>query len=621
MISLNKKSQLISILTILNLFLFIGCDQNPFSKKKNNDNDLALLSLAYLASRGGEPPRFELKQVETETSTVILGHNHKFKLTIVSNQTMENVPVGFSFVEKADAENIDNTQENPDAQKQFYAGSYVIPEVKPGENTYDVVLPTEVDQDYTGSYYVVAVIDPLEVYSKRVKDTDDLYLEDSVEVTVDSSKRETQDLGLEDLVVNDDVLVLPLTDENSLLKGSVGVRSFAKNYNNARLNFKLIAPGGTERNLRVWDGEANGFSSTYSVPFVRTDFPINVDYGLDFNEADTKTFIDTHTSAAGSYTFQVEVTISGDGSLENINQARTLRKSFTIVKEVQAMVRNAGELRWQAGYNKSSYSGEFGSNFSSLAKAGLTAADGAYARAEGLASIRVVGFNAEILKGHLQLFIIPQTSRYGGDMEFRFVGSRVFYRGIDRGYDFSRGRDWNIFKRYEKSKTVIVKIVPVTMVAGMSGTIGFTIGAELAETTFQINAGPYLRAGAYASAAVNAFVASAGIRANLYLLDSDLTSIATASVAVSGRTISGTLTQRSDLNFTGPNGNIQLFAEWVSGIKTCCACKRIFGKRRCFACWPCGVNRSSASLNICSFQSWRYSKTLFNRSQGTSVSF
>lgn len=590
-----------------------------------------LLIPLYLLTQNNAPvnqPVFELRRVaNTNTNeTVVLGHSHKFTLTIYSNQALENVPVAFSFVKTEDLE-INNEQNNPDLQRQFYAGTYVIPNVTVGENAYEVLLRTENSNDLaglTGSYHVAASIDPLEIFRTRSQN-DGLDIEASVNVTVDSSKLGTKDIAIENARIDNDVLVLPLTTgdnfANRFLRGSLDAQAYAGSFQNARLNFKLIAPDGTTKtadNLRVWDGEVNGFSDSFVIPFLRRDFPVNVSFALDLGSTAVESFIATHTANPGSFTFHMEVEIEGDATLENINNSRRITKSFTVIKEstTQSVRNTNNELLWETGYSKATYSGEFGSGFESSARAGLTNSQGAFARAEGRAFVRILNFNADILRGHLQLYLRPHTSSYGGDMEFQFAGARVFYRGIERGYGFSRGRDWNIHKVYQREKIKVLKIVPVRMVAGMSGTIGFAIGAELSEWTLRTESGPYTRAGAYASAAVSAFVAEAGLRANLYLLNANLNAVATAGVQISGRNVGGNLTQRATIQFIGPNGNIELYARWVSGVRMCC--RRIF--RRNF-CIPCGLNHSTASLNVCNFQSWRFDRTLVDRRQSAGYNF
>lgn len=126
----------------------------------------------------------------------------------------------------------------------------------------------------------------------------------------------------------------------------------------------------------------------------------------------------------------------------------------------------------------------------------------------------------------------------------------------DRMLDFSK----ELKKEY--SKVFIVYVVPVQVSAGVSGKIGVGVGATIKLVTtpsigleFDAGGGPYAKLGAFASGGVTIFIAEAGVRVNLTLLDNglnlDVTALLSSNPSFSGRVYN---------RLKGPYGNLELYA-------------------------------------------------------------
>ncbi len=185
-------------------------------------------------------------------------------------------------------------------------------------------------------------------------------------------------------------------------------------------------------------------------------------------------------------------------------------------------------------------------------------------------------------------------------------------------------------QRVSVKYVVVIFIIPVELEAGAYGELGlqFDFGADH-YTKFYAKAGPFVDAGAFASAKVTAFVAWAGIRGNLSLIKDEFWGEASCAVDFrnGGRDLLANLGLRVWNDLYGPSGFLQAYAgycyPWICKKEVCIGGggggKKLFGlikipklPKICVTIWyPC-VQRKEKPWTLADWHSFHIDSVLLD---------
>ena len=166
-----------------------------------------------------------------------------------------------------------------------------------------------------------------------------------------------------------------------------------------------------------------------------------------------------------------------------------------------------------------------------------------------------------------------------------------------------------------KEQTILVGIVPVVVKAGAIGTLGFKGTIELEGILLlSSKVGPTASLAGFASGGVGVQGFSAGVQATFTFIENDFRGITSFGFEFSGDSsdlrLKGILSEQVVNTFGGPNGSVDLYAEYMEPKicdKTTKICKKFRfhkGKMRCKGYkkftvhYPCGITTNRPTLNI-----------------------
>ena len=582
---------------------------------------------------------FKITKVDC-TAVVYLGHPVDVNVTMTSNDDVENVPVDFTL-----AERLADDAANNDKQVQSYsAGSYIIPTVARGENTYTMRITVPTHTIPAGQYDLVAVMDPGHVLSKE---RDECVISGDIqtdrakecitadmrkEVTVSINYMNTPDLLVEDMVLTSDVVIYEAGNTNpDFITGTVTVKSVAQGALNVPVRF-IIEMGGVDYPVMIWDSDIGGYVNDYLVGEMRAnvsksfsfalaiDTTIAANLGSGANSANLKAVIDPDNQITEAY-------IAGMSGGETNN---VLVKPVTIVNSIarnqadrdrclsspdvtgaggpcaRSMPRSSGPgLGFSKSYSQMLGSTMFGANPNFLAW-GTLDENGAAGYTGGSVDIYIFNSSFSIASFRAEAAAVPHmiSSSYV-DIYLGYIGTTLYSFHQDGEYSWEK--KWEIYKSRGYTARFFVGPIPLNVSAGAQGTLGFGVSFTVGDN-LEVSAGPYVYAGGYASASVGiAGLLEAGVVGNLSLLNVEFKGTTTAGMQLSegAKQIQGWLNEQVVLNIAGPNGNIQLFAQhpWLNWCKWW------------WTWYPCGYSIKRYEYTLFSFSSWSKSYTLLDLTQ------
>jgi len=572
---------------------------------------------------GGEPYNFKLISIQTGADAY-LGHLLPVTVTIKALSEVENLPVQFSFMKQSDVDSSpEQENENIDV---LISDSIIIPDVSAGENQYQVNIKVPAETGKTGNYYISAVIDPNEVVEQKSSDKINESESDMwAVVNLRDDYLLDTDLVVDSLVLSDDTVMLTKpsipTDPNiHAIMGTVTVKSANKRMLNTPISFVLTIPTAGDYPLSVWDDDIKGFSSYYYIAELRNDIPLSIPFSLKIDSA-TRDIIEGLGPSSCTLTVMIDPDDSVaepfvDGSIggesNNTKQADlTIIVGDEQVNESKSLGIPKGGLAYSKQYDTGFGNNTFGAKASFSANASLNTT-GAYGSVAGQVPITIFGFKFNMAEANAWAKAVPhRISSSGMGVIFKFVGFTLYE--YSRTMEFTWEKDWSVYKSYGYSQQFWVGPVPLNVGAGAQGTIGFNINFEVSDNLIA-NAGPYVYAGAYASASVGVGgLLEAGVRGNLNLINANFINEVTAGITLlsNNTELQGTLKETVSVTIAGPNGNVQLFAKYPCITRWKCCC---WGR----VCWPIfGICESYYTL--VSFTSWSNTYTLLDQEYNTGI--
>ncbi len=588
----------------------------------------ALAALAACSGGGGgggggqAPGNLSIGATTVESSDPNAGHEIQVATQLGASRAYESVPVGYYLLNKADVD------AEADPVRQFEMGNAVFSQVSGGMNSYQTVLRIPTDITPNTDYYLVAQVDPVDDIHETNED-DNVPPDGTTTpvVHIDDTWTNTPDIVLEDVVLDTDAIVLrplaqypsmgPLQDvANSHFGCTVMITTTGANdVTDLDLSVSIEVPGGSFQPLKIWNRDNSSYQDSYVAERVVAGQPNGIHLDVFIPEALRLQLLPFVQNGPTQMGLQVLTNRTAGIAEWDLGSRRYNRPDdgvnfdVTVVGPPEPI--QQGGLHWDDGFDTSWSNKFFGVGLSMGAGASLDDR-GAIAYADAAVPVYLVGSRFDFFDAHIYQRTDPNdntNSRYSVDVNA--LGVTVFTKLVEDP-SYVNTEDWNVQKSAEARSLVWVGPVPITLTAGASGTIGYQTTVDLNTSRAILTTGPYANAGAYASAAVDLVVVSAGVAGTLTIVSDELTAamIADMNITNNGNTLVGTLTFSLTNDLVGPNGRIYLFANYPAPKW----CKVPFVGRV-----PCGVVQRRAEKTLTRFATFHKTDILFEDVETTSV--
>ena len=586
---------------------------------------LALATLTACGGGGGgaAPLRpagnLRAESMTVRSTTPTAAHEMELATRILATAEFADVPVSYYLMLKDDVE----AQKDP--VRQVLVGSSVFAKVTAGTADYvsTVVIPTGVQP--AGDWYLIAQVDPENVILETNED-DNMPTDGSkIEVRVDDTNSTRWDVVLESADIDQDAITLwpdgakkavgniaDVTDHD-LSSTLVMTTTGPKDAENVDITATIAVPGEGVYQLVFWD-EA---SSTYVNRLFTTITPgvpntIHADMAIP---GGARRKVDTYLRTQKSGMAKFTVTFSSNmlnnvAEWENGSQRHQRPDNKIDADVVIALppVPPVKAIAWERSFRKDWRNDVFRVGVDFRAAAGLTKV-GATGDTRAVVPLTLFGKRVDLLDFRSHARVLPRQgqptdSDFGVDL---LVLGQTVYSRASEDPQLVYTEDWSIARTSEVRGKVFAGPVPIDVLAGTTGTLGFRMTTTLDPARFEIEAVPYAKAEAYAEASVNAVVVKVGVRGRMTLLGDEFSARATAAVtAPSTSQIDGTLTFQLTNTLTGPNGRLWLFAE-----------RKV--PKWCWQVVPCGIETVTDEHTLVRFSSFRKVDVLFHDEKRATV--
>ena len=240
---------------------------------------------------------------------------------------------------------------------------------------------------------------------------------------------------------------------------------------------------------------------------------------------------------------------------------------------------------------------------------------GAIAAGEGAIPVTLLGNTLNLVEFNARAQVvpaidpesIPDGENSGFYLNLDFAGLTVYSLEEDLGFlyedelSFSKGKNFN--------NVFFVGPVPVTVGAGIEGSIGFELHANLQPVSLATSAGPFAQLEANVTGAIGVPGLQAGVGGALTILDERFTgTVLTGLVVVDpgpqSAVFEGSASLKIVNTLTGPVGRLFLFADYPAIVW----CNSVFGV------FPCGVKVVRSELVLVEWASFVKEDVLFDES-------
>ncbi|WP_372677205.1 hypothetical protein [Desulfosarcina sp.] len=281
---------------------------------------------------------------------------------------------------------------------------------------------------------------------------------------------------------------------------------------------------------------------------------------------------------------------------------------------VTPLASNSAGLYFSKEYNKMFASRYFGTGVKFSALASLDT-NGAVGHVLGRVPLTLFGNTFDFAKFEAFGQATPPSAQDSGfNLDFQFAGQTLYSQSGDAGFAWEK--DWSVSKSKSYTTLFWLGIVPLSVSAEATGTLGFVVDGKM-EDNFLTSAAPYVAVDGSVTAEVKLLVASGGITADITLISDAFTGEASADMTLTDAgggafLLSGTLNEDIYNELDGPTGKVALYASYPDGVKWC------KGGRSWWSYWyPCGVNQQTVSQTLVNWQSFSRTDTILSKSQGT----
>jgi len=572
-------------------------------------------------------PSLKIQNIWVDGDLAYLGHPVTLKLIAVSSQELENVGMSFYLINKDDENN------------QFLLGSTLIPLLEPGKNEFQFNFHLPNNANYVGEYNIIGRIDPLDL-RPELNGKDNVYFNNDYTILLSDEYIDKPDLAV---VANKlDSETITLTDESNealgatsasdfpdlcdgQIKSTLEVLSNGKTTTNVPISFCLKLPKGDCIPLMVWDSSQMAYVDYLVIPELPANIVVSIPVELlilpeqipaiqnYLSKGQNRMAVKAEIDPFDQYE-EYENSIP-DLGLETNNNVKTVE--VTVSPEGNSPFLTSGGLNFEAPYSKGFSNHWFGAKIEAKGQ-GTLDNNGAMALAKAEVPVTLAGNTFDFMKAELKAQATPQNmaaSYFSIDVEF--AGMNVYHEKKDGSY--SRDWPWSVHKEKGYKEWITVGPIPVSLEAGASGELGFKVSLAV-QKNFRASLAPYADIGAYAKAAVDIAVASAGVKGQLTLLKDTLNASTTCSMALKndGKVLEGTLHENITNELDGPSGKISLFVQWTS-IKWCKSCKCCCGHCACSPPYPCGTETHEEDKSLVHWDSFTRKETLLDKTQTADI--
>ena len=549
-----------------------------------------------------------------------LGHPITFKVALGSDQEVKDVGINFYLINKDDENN------------QFHLGSTLIPLLGPSENEFQFSFYLPSNTNYVGEYNIIGHIDPLDLFPEPNED-DNIYCSDAYTVHLSDKNIEKPDLVIiakeldsETIVLsdesNEDLEAFSESDFPDLcdahIKATLEVASNGKTTLNVPISFCLQLPDDTCLPLMVWDSSRMAYVDHLVISELTTNTPLSIPVELLILSEQIPTIQNYLSQGQNLMMVKAEIdpfdqfeefedSVIEFGENDNVMLREVL--VFQDLDTENAYTSSSDPVEFEKSYSKGFINYWFGANLEVMGEAGLDK-NGAMATASGIAKVTVIGHTFDFMNAEATAQATPQNMAASYfSMDVKFVDISLYSKRKDGR--FSWEKDLNLRKEKGYKQWTIVGPIPVSLSAGASGTLGFTVNVAVQEN-FSASLDPYVDIGTYAKAAVDIVVASAGVKGSLSLIKDTLDTSTTCSMVLKegGSVLEGTLHEKITNDLNGPSGKISLFVDYPGCKKHC----HFLGIRYC-----CKFGTCEKTKPLVHWHSFEKKETLLDKKQTASI--
>lgn len=513
--------------------------------------------------------------------------------------------------------------------EEYILGSALLTDLPQGESSHSLLLniPSEL---VSGQYRIYAFVDPMNVI-EEYDETNNHPPSDptadhiALDLNVSDARASTVDIQLESITLSQTNILLEADDNSSDhsshdLEANINILHFSPDaHTPVDINASILVDGNWE-SLEIWNNRTHRYATTNHVSVANTtpSYHANVHLNIPTSVHDD---INTSIGEAGEGNFTIRISISSETEDTNLTSNNAIEKQITInngeseSSMVPRFVSSDINKGLSSGFSKSvgdrSY---FLGSLSLLAEAGVdTNLNRVSAKATSEVDVSVFGISKSLFYSIAEMYFAPNDSSLGRIASIEFIGQTLY----DNSYEVS---DPSILLKKEFAKeqllakaSFVVGPVPITVTASAQGALGAQLELSWVDGEFKADGQPYAKLTAIGTGGVDIGLASAGVEADLTLVDDEFHVIPTITPVLSvenGITdVSGSFLVRNDLNLI--DGNLGLFAK-VKGVKTCKKCVKIFHHKHCVH-YPCGFNETTYNKTLFDIHGFEQSQVLYDK--------
>lgn len=520
--------------------------------------------------------------LEAQTDSAHLGHELFVVVDVEAAKAATNVGLAFLV---ADAAEVDADVPEPALQ---LLDAESIAEVQAGNNAYELTLVLPEDAVAPGSYYLLAVVDPIGATPETDEDDNGYTVDEiralGVRVTL-NAPHALPDLVLEGIELDRWLVDVDQTPDAHPPAGAIGelpnadfglsatIRSAGtETLNGVELGVFLQIPGEPATLLEIWDTAAQAYASSTTVASVvpGESSIVHLDLRLpaflrsqlgpflgDVVVSEVFVVVDPNNEHAE---FEGGAVPTDDVDGDNLaNESIAVRVSNSTPRGGAPV----GELAWDVPFVKQFSNGNVGVGLRFGANANV-GANGIHAEAEASVPLTLAGSSFELLDlDAVGLFNPLHKADNGMVVTLKALNVKLYERRTKEDEALAPS-PLTLQKEQSVSTTFAVGPVPMFVKLGARGTVGLDLGAHIG-STFELAARPFLDFDVFGEGGVGAsylgWTLGGGIGADLKLVDEKFHAGITAQVTYDSVTsiMTGVINEIVANELEGPSGRVFLF--------------------------------------------------------------
>ncbi|MCC6672494.1 MAG: hypothetical protein IT458_15625 [Planctomycetes bacterium] len=600
----------------------------PLARKRILPRSAAFLLLVLLGACGGGGGggsairvvgNLGMGALTVRSSQPTPGHEVELGVSLHATETVADVPVSFFLMHKGDA---DQKVGDP---RQVPVGSTVFAEVAEGTGTQVAVVTLPATVAPVGEWYLIAHLDPEDVLRETNENDNLTPMSGRVVVELDGTNTNLADVVLEEAVIEQSAVVLYPEGASRQAVGGIPdaqdhdfgatlrITSTGRNVvQNLDLTVKVTIPTYGVFQARIWDPQAGAYVNELATT-ITPGIPNTVHLDV-FIAGSARRHIDTRLRAGQPNVYVVTFTANGSGRTAEWElgcRRHAQRNDNMIDANVVIVLPPTPPQRtvaFDTGFRKEWVNPSFTAGIGLQASLTLDQA-GVTGRARAQVPVKLLGTESRLLDVRSYGRVLPRDgqptqSQFNFDVDV--LGQTVYSRSSTNP-TYTHTEDWSITRTVEARGKVFVGPVPIDLVAGVTGTLGFRVNLTMDPARLDLSAGPYLDTRAYAQASVSAVVVTVGVRGTMTILKDTFTARSAAALTLpTPTTLRGALTFQVSNELVGPEGRIWLFAD-----------RKV--PKWCWNVVPCGVSTVTDERTLVRFQTFRKSDVFEHRVQTSTV--